>query len=83
MELNDFIAIGIVGAALSLLVEVVKERFKDGFASRTIVIISSLIIGGLYVWVRSTPYYETVLIVLASASTFYGFFLAKKPSSMV
>lgn len=80
MEINDFIAISIVGVGLSMFVELIKEKFQNGFASRTIIFASAILLGSIYIWIRSTPYFETVLTVLMAASTFYAFFLAKKPN---
>lgn len=78
MEINDFLTITIVGAVLSFLIDFIKTKLgTDGWKTKGLVIALSIIIGGLYIWLRSTPYIETVLTVLGTASVVYSFFLKK------
>lgn len=78
MQIQDFIAISIVGAGLSLSIDWLKAKFgTTGWATKTVTLLLSLLIGGLYIWLRSTPYLETVLTVLGAASVIYAFFLKK------
>jgi hypothetical protein len=80
MSLTDFLAIGIVGVALSLFIQVVKGKF-GGSSGRTKLITLGLavVVGTGYTLLRETAIFQTVLEVLASASTVYAFFF--KPST--
>ncbi len=78
MEIGAFLGIGIVGAALSLVVEYIKAKSVDQLNLRTLVIVLSLVVGSVYWVVAGTVYYETVLGVLASASTVYALFFNKQ-----
>lgn len=77
MGITEFIAIGVVGAFLSLVVQVIKEAFyTESSVTKLITIALALVVGGVYVWVRSTPYFETAIMVLMAASTVHA--LSKK-----
>ena len=78
MEINDFIAIGVVGAGLSLALSSLKAKFgTKGAGMKAIVLLMSCLVGGLYVWLRATPYFETTMTVLGSATVVYAYFLKK------
>lgn len=78
MDVNDLLGIGIVGVILSLVIQWLKGVFgTDTLATKAITVALSLVIAGLFVWVRETVYWTTVLAVLGVASTFYAFFLKK------
>ncbi len=78
MEINDLIAISIVGAALSLAIESLKAKFgTKGWATKTVTILLSILIAGLYVSLRDTSYWQTIIAVLGAASAVYAFFLKK------
>ena len=78
MEINDFLSITIVGAALSLAIESLKAKWgTKGWATKTVTILLSILIAGLYVWLRQTSYWQTILTVLGAASIVYAFFLKK------
>mgnify|MGYP000114919738 CR=1 FL=1 len=78
MEITEFLAIGVVGGLLSLLIEWVTNKFgTNKTASKAVTLALALVVGGGYVWLRSTPYWETALIVLGAASTVYAFFIKK------
>lgn len=73
MGITEFIAIGVVGAFLSLVVQVIKEAFDtESSVTKLITIALALVVGGVYVWVRSTPYFETAIMVLMAASTVHA-----------
>lgn len=78
MDIQEFISIAVVGAFLSLLIELVKENKFNPLATKALTLVLAIIIAGGYVWVRSTPYFETLITVLGTASIVYGFFLNKK-----
>lgn len=77
-NINEFLGIAIVGAALSLIIEMVTANVKNPSVTKLVTIMLSVFVAGLYVWIRSTPYFQTVVVVLGSASIVYGFFLNKK-----
>jgi len=78
MELQDFIGIAIVGSGLSLLVQYLKQKLgTTSWVTKFMLVGLSLLVGGLYVWVRATNWYGSVLGVLGAASTFYAFFLKR------
>ncbi len=76
MEITDFTAIAVVGALLSLLIQMVKTRFgTSSNATKALTLGLSIAFGGLYVFANSTPYFETVVLVLSSASAVYALLL--------
>lgn len=78
MDIQEFISIAVVGAFLSLIVEMVKDHKFNPLTTKAFTIGLAIITAGGYVWVRSTPYFETLITVLGTASIVYGFFLNKK-----
>lgn len=78
MDINEFLGIAVVGALLSLVIEVVTIKISNPTITKLVTIVLSLVVAGAYVWVRSTQYFQTVLVVLGTASIVYGFFLNKK-----
>lgn len=78
MDITDFAGITIIGSLLSLSLESIKKLWgSDTFASRTAIIVLSVVFGGLYFLVRGTAWWATALGILASASTFYSLILKK------
>lgn len=78
MEINDFLAIGIVGAVTSLAIDSIKARWgTESWVTKLVTIGMSIFIGVGYVWARQTSYFETILVILGSASLVYSFFLKK------
>jgi len=78
MDITEFLAIGVVGAMLSVALEVITNKFgTNKTTSKLITLGLALFVGGLYVWVRSTEYWQTALLVLGAASTVYAFFIKK------
>lgn len=76
MEVNDFIGIAIVGAALSVVIQGIKNRFgTESGETKALTIFLALIVGAAYVAIRSTSYFETVILVLSSASAVYAFLM--------
>ena len=80
MEITEFITTyAIVGVFLSAILEVISRKFgAGGTRMKMITVIFSLGVGGLFVWLQSTPFFPTVLTILASASAVYAFFFNKK-----
>jgi hypothetical protein len=71
--ITDFLGIGIVGTVLSLVFQYAKTT--SGMKSKLWMAGLSVVIGTGYFFLRQTNYFETVLGVLASASTIYSLFL--------
>lgn len=73
MEITELLAIGVVGAFLSLTVDVIKDAWgPTSTQTKGLTILLSLLVGAGYVWIRSTPYFETALLILTSASAVYA-----------
>lgn len=73
MEIQDFIGIALVGALLSVVVQIIKNSFgTEGNVTKLLTIVLALIVGGAYVWLRSTPYFETAILVLTTSSAVYA-----------
>ena len=78
---NDFAAILIVGAVLSLIIEWIKGKYgPSSIGSKLITILLSIAIGAGYVYIRSTPWFPTIVTVLTTSSAVYALFL--KPRSV-
>lgn len=80
--MQEFIAIGVVGAVLSLFVEWVQARFgTDSKGTRLIAIIGSVMLGTLVVVIKEMPFYQSILGVLSAASTVYALFFSSKKNN--
>jgi len=78
MQINDFLAISVVGAGLSFLVDWMKVKYgTEGTKTKSLVLALSILVGAFYIALRATPYLETVLTVLGASSVVYAFFLKK------
>lgn len=78
LQINDFLAIGIVGAALSLLIEWITNKYETNAAGgKAVAIIASIVVGGVYWALSGTVIWESILGVLAAASTVYALFIKK------
>lgn len=78
MDINEFLGIAVVGALLSLFIEVITAKISNPSVTKFVTLMLAIVVAGAYVWVRSTPYFPTVVVVLGTASIVYGFFLNKK-----
>jgi len=78
MDINQFLAIGVVGAFLSLMIEFFMKEISNPLLSKMVVLVSAIVVGAVYVLLHNTPYFQTVMTILGSASIVYGFFLNKK-----
>ncbi len=78
MNITEILAITIVGAALSIVIQIIKTQFgTESGATKLLTLGLAVVVGGLYVWIRSTPYFETALLVLTSASAVYALVLKR------
>ena len=76
---DEFLGISIVGAALSLGIEWLQGKYgATSKEARGLAIGGSLVLGTLVWSIAQTPYYQSVLGVLAAASTVYAMFFSKK-----
>ncbi len=76
MDINEFLGIAVVGVALSIVIQKLKDTFGcNSFEAKILTVTLSLVVGGAYYFLRQTVYWATVLAVLTTASTFYAFFL--------
>lgn len=75
--MQEFISIGIVGAALSCGIEYVQAKYgASSKEAKFYAIAGSLMAGGVYFALTQTPYYQAVLGILAAASTVYAMFFS-------
>ena len=78
MEVTEFLSIGIVGVFVSVIIELITVKLSTRpIWSKAVTIIVSLAFAGLYVWVRNTSFFPTVVTVLGVASTVYALFIKK------
>lgn len=76
MDSIDFGSLVIVGAIVSLIVQVIKTKLGTSkMASLAAVIVLSLIGGAVYVTLKDTTYWQTILQILMAAGAFYAFII--------
>lgn len=76
MQIQDLLGIGVVGALMTVIIQLIKSKFgTEGLITKFITIGLALVVGGLYVWLRSTSFFETVIGVLVVSSTVYALFV--------
>lgn len=74
--MEDFLSITIVGALLSIVIQSVKLKFGTaGNMTKVVTVVLALVVGAGFVWLRSTPYLETVMVILGTSSVVYAFIL--------
>lgn len=74
MDINAFLGIAIVGVALSGVVQLMKLKFgTSGWQTKALTVVLALVVAGGYVWIKDTPYFETVILVLTTTSAVYAF----------
>lgn len=75
MSIDNFLAIGIVGVFLSLAIQIIKKVFgTSNSKTKVITIILAVAVGSFYYFLKDTIYWQTIVGVLASASTVYALF---------
>lgn len=73
MNISDFLNIGIIGAFLSVIIEMIQRIFGTGSAAtKSISILLAVGIGSAYYFLSTTPWWPSVLGVLAASSTVYA-----------
>jgi len=75
-NVNDFLGIAVVGSALSLLIQWLKQKFgTDSTKTKALTIGLAIVVGGVYTFLQGTTYWTTILGILGAASTVYALFL--------
>jgi len=78
ITIQDFAGLMIVGALLTAVVSWIKAKWgTEGTETKVLTIVLALVVGGLYVWLRSTSFFPTVVLVLTTSSTVYALFVNK------
>lgn len=67
----------VVGAAVSLLTQFLKQYSSNTYLTLGIVLILSLIGAGIYTFLVSAGYWQTFANVLVLAGAFYTFIIAR------
>lgn len=76
--MDNFLSIAIIGVILSFIIEGINRYLEvNSLGAKIITVVASLVIGGLYFAFSQTQIWESVLGVLASASTVYALLLKK------
>lgn len=78
MDIQDVLSIAIVASALSLLIEWIKTKWgMESTPTKLLTLALAVIVGSLFVFLKGTAYWATIIMVLGVSSTVYGFFLKK------
>ena len=72
--MNDFVALAIVGAAVSVLVQFIKATVSSNYVKPLVIVLSVAAAAG-YMLVRDTGFWEPALQVLLFANTGVRFFI--------
>ena len=76
IDINDFLGIAIVGAALSAIVEFIKNKYGTAsWVTKLLTVVLAILVGTGYYFLQGTGLLTTILGVLAAASTVYAYFL--------
>jgi len=79
--MDTFTEIAIVGIVLSLVYEAVQRIFgspENSLTSKAIVVALSIVVGGAYYFLSGTAIWQSIIGVLAAASTMYAIFFSGK-----
>jgi hypothetical protein len=73
-DAQNLLSIGIVGALVSVLVEMIKTRFgTDSLTTKALTILLCILLGGAYSVLSGTAAYQGVLGTLLTATTIWAF----------
>lgn len=82
LSIQSLLQIGIVGVGLSIALEGIKKLTgTSGIKMKAITLGLALVVGSVYVFLANTPYWTTIISVLASASLVYAVLIPKGSSS--
>lgn len=74
--INDFLGIAIVGAGLSAVIQYIKAVFGPSSNQTKLITLGlAIVLGGAYYLLRDTSMWQSILGILAAASTVYAFFI--------
>lgn len=74
----SFLEIGIVGALLSGLIQLLKKKFgTESTETKMLTIVLALLVGGVMHLLQGTGYWEGFIQFLMAASTVYALFINK------
>lgn len=74
MEIGSLI---ITGAAVSLIVEILKKEVRGEYARIGIVIVLALLSGGIYYYASDTAFWSAAVQILAYAGAVYTFIIKR------
>lgn len=77
MDIQEFLAISIVGVGASLLMSALKSRYGsiNGTSAKAIILGVSVALGAGFYFLAGTTFYQPVILILGCASTVYAFFM--------
>ena len=76
MNINDFLSIAIIGAVLSIVIQFIKNKFgMNANMIKLMTILLAVFVGIVYYFLSQTIWWQTILGVLAAASTVYALLL--------
>ncbi len=74
--METFLTIGIVGTALSFLIQWIKTKFgTDSMKTKGLTVLLSVLVGALVYLLQGTAIWLAIVGILGMASTVYAFFL--------
>jgi len=78
MEFLDLGSFVIIGAAVSLFVQIIKTKLgTSGIWTMLAVLLFSLGAAAIYVFLRETAYFESVIQIVLSAGAVYTFVISQ------
>jgi len=76
MEIQNFLSIAIIGAVLAMMVQFIKNKYGlDSIKTKAMTLALAIVIGAGYYFLSQTIWWQTILGVLASASTVWAILL--------
>lgn len=82
MNVQDFLSIAIVGAALAMAVQFIKNRYGlNSLKTKALTLGLAITVGAAFYFLSQTAWWQAILGVLAAASTFWAFLLKGESGS--
>lgn len=76
MDVSQLLTIGIVGSALTGVVQIIKQMYgTEGTTTKLITIGLAVVIGALLYALQGSVYWPTLLGIIMVSQTIYSFFL--------
>lgn len=85
MDISAFLAVPVIGALLALIIEGITNKLgTNSFGSKAVAIALSILVGWGYWYFSSLAVWQSILSVLAAASTVWALFINKgsKPANL-